>query len=337
MKLLRLMLMLVLAAGLWNCGKSPEKETGKSGAGKEAATGGDALTIAVIPKGTAHPFWKTVHAGAMKAEEELGVKIEWIGPANEDDRKQQIDLVQTFIARKMSAIVLAPLDSVALKEPVENAVGRNIPVVIIDSGLQSEKQSSFVATNNEQGGRMAAQCLGQAMGGTGKAAMLRYSPGSASTEDREAGFLAEMKEKFPGIELVSTNQYAGVTKQSAMDSSQNLLNKYGKEIQGLFCPNESSAFGMMQALENSGFAGKINFVGFDASPGLVEGLRRGTVKGIVAQDPFDMGYQGVKAAVAAAKGETVAKRIDTRVALITSENLENPDIKELISPELENK
>lgn len=340
MKLLRWMLMLMLAAGLVNCGKPADSGSEKGGAGKEgAATGTDKaqLTIAVIPKGTAHPFWKTVHAGAQKAEQELGVKIEWIGPANEDDRKQQIDLVQTFIARKVSAIVLAPLDSVALKEPVESAVGRKIPVVIIDSALQSDKQSSFVATNNEQGGRMAAQCLGQTMGGKGKAAMLRYNPGSASTDDREKGFLAEMKEKFPEIELVSTNQYAGVTKQSAMDNSQNLLNKYGKEIQGIFCPNESSAFGMMQALENSGFAGKINFVGFDASPGLVEGLRKGTVKGIVAQDPFDMGYQGVKTAVAAAKGETVSNRIDTRVALITMENIETPEIKELINPELETK
>lgn len=299
-----------------------------------APSPGEKRTIAVVPKGTAHPFWKTVHAGAAKAAEEMDVAINWIGPEQEDDRKQQIDVVQNMVARGVNAIVLAPLDDTALAPPVETAVKRNIPVVIIDSALKSEYHSTFVATDNREGGRLGAKRLGEVMGGTGKALLLRYNPGSASTRNREEGFLEELQHSFPQIELVSSDQYAGVTKQSAMEASQNLLNKYGDDLQGIFCPNESSAFGMLRALENSGLAGKIRFVGFDASEALIQGLRDGSVHGLVAQDPFDMGYRGVQAAVQALEGKSLEKRIATRLAVVTVDNLDTPEIKALISPEL---
>jgi ribose transport system substrate-binding protein len=293
------------------------------------------LQIAVIPKGTTHQFWRTVHAGAAKAAKESGVEIIWLGPENEDDRKQQIEVVQNFVARGVNAIVLAPLDEVALVRPVETAVGRRIPVVIIDSDLKSGVYSSFVATDNREGGRRGAQRLGALMGGKGNALLLRYNEGSASTFNREEGFLEEMQKSFPGVRMVSTNQYAGVTKESALQASQNLLAKYGNDLQGIFCPNESSSFGMLRALEISGFAGKIHFVGFDASEGLVDGLRSGAIQGLVAQDPFDMGYQGVRTAVQVLHGETVARRVPTKLAVITPENINDPAIRELISPELE--
>jgi len=331
MKKLCLLLTVFGVALTTGCGRQEEEtDAPLPVVGKE-----EQITVAVIPKGTAHPFWKTVHAGAAKAEKELGIKIQWIGPEQEDDRKQQIDVVQNMISKGVHAIVLAPLDEVALAAPVETAVKRNIPVVIIDSGLKSEFQSSFVATDNKQGGRLGAKRLGDVMGGKGKAIMLRYNAGSASTHNREEGFLEEMKASFPEIELVSTNQYAGVTKQSALEASLAMLNKYGDEIQGVFTPNESSAFGMLRALENSGRAGKISFVGFDASHALVDGLRAGKIQGLVAQDPFDMGYQGVKAAVNVVNHKAVEKRIATRLAVLTPENVDTPEIKALINPELE--
>jgi ribose transport system substrate-binding protein len=243
-------------------------------------------------------------------------------------------VVQNFIAGGVDAIVLAPLDEVALATPVELAVSRGIPVVIIDSGLQSDAHSSFVATDNTDGGRRAAGLLGTLIGGEGKAIMLRYNPGSASTHNREEGFLAEMASSFPGIELVSTNQYGGVTKQSAMEASQILLNKYGDEIQGVFCPNESSTFGMLRALENSGRAGRIFFVGFDASSGLVDGLRSGAIHGLVAQDPFGMGYQGVTTAVRVLRGEDVEDRIATRLTVVTPDNVDTDEIRRIIEPEI---
>jgi len=313
-----------------------------SGGGQQSATsGGDSGTpekkvqIAVIPKGTTHVFWKSVHAGAEKAAQEAGIEIIWMGPEREDDRSQQIDVVQNFISRGVDAIVLAPLDSAALVRPVETAISRGIPVVIIDSDLDSDKHASFVATDNREGGRLGARRLGELLGGKGKAIMIRYAEGSASTQNREEGFLEVMKSDFPDIELVSTDQYAGATKESALQVSQNLLTKFGDEIQGIFAPNESSAFGMLRALQISGRAGKIHFVGFDTSEGLLNGMAAGEVEGLVSQDPFDMGYQGVMAAVATLKGETVEKRIATRLEMITPDNVGTPEIQELITPDLE--
>ena len=156
--------------------------------------------ILVIPKGTTHEFWKTIHFGAKKAADELGtVDLVWQGPQKEDDRLQQIQLVQTAIASRIDGIVLAPLDSRALVKPVEEAVARGIPVVIIDSALDSNKISSFVATNNENGGALAARRLGQLLKGQGKIILMRYMVGSASTEAREKGFTETMAKEFPGV------------------------------------------------------------------------------------------------------------------------------------------
>ena len=302
--------------------------------GLAKADEGKKLQIAVIPKGTAHIFWKTVHAGAAKASQELGVDIIWIGAENEGDRKQEIDLVQNFISRGVNAIVLAPLDDKALVSPVEAATKKGIPVVIIDSALQSKSQISFVATDNKQGGRLGADQLGKVMGGKGKVILLRYAEGSASTRDREEGFLEETAKKFPGMTLVSSNQYAGVTKESALQASQNLLNKFG-DVDGIFCPNESSAFGMLRALQTSGKAGKVKFVGFDTSKDLLDGLKSGSIQGLVSQDPFNMGYQGVKTAVDHLKGKKVKKRVATRLLMVTKENMGEAKVKEVIYPDVD--
>ena len=172
------------------------------------------------------------------------------------------------------------------------------------------------------------------MGGKGKAIMLRYAEGSASTMKREQGFLDEMKESASGIELVSTNQYGGVTAESAFQASQNLLNRFG-EVDGVFCPNESTTFGMLRALKTAGKAGKIKFVGFDSSEPLITGLRAGEIQGLTVQNPFLMGYTGVKTAVAAVKGEAIEKRVDTGVVMVTGENIDKPEIQDVVSPDLE--
>jgi ribose transport system substrate-binding protein len=164
--------------------------------------------------------------------------------------------------------------------------------------------------------------------------MLRYAEGSASTMKREQGFLDEMTASAPGIELVSTNQYGGVTAESAFQASQNLLNRFG-DIDGVFCPNESTTFGMLRALKTAGKAGKIKFVGFDASEPLIAALRAGEVQGLTVQNPFFMGYTGVKTAVAAVKGEAVEKRVDTGAVMVTGANLDQPEIQAVVAPDLD--
>lgn len=287
--------------------------------------------IAVIPKGTTHIFWKSIHAGARKAGQELGVQIVWQGPQKEDDRRQQIQVVRSFIGQKIDAIVLAPLDDKALVRPVENAVAAGIPVVIIDSALESEKQSSFVATDNYVGGKLAAKRLAEVLGGKGKALMMRYAEGSASTQKREQGFLDGMKESAPDVELVSTNQYGGVTAGTAMQKARALLIRF-PDVQGVFCPNESTTFGMLRALKTGGKAGTVQFVGFDSTDALLQALRAGEIQGLSVQNPFRMGYLGVKTAVAVLDGKAVAPRIDTGVVMVTPENVDQADIQAVLNP-----
>src|SRR5947207_353623 len=197
---------------------------GPAGCSKQSDGGGStpapkSFTIAVIPKGTTHEFWKSIHAGAIKAERELngkGVKTEiiWKGPLKEDDRDQQIQVVENFMSRRVSGIVLAPLDSQALVKPVENATQAKVPVVIIDSGLNSDQYVSFVATDNYKGGQLAGERLGKLLDGKGNVILLRYAVGSASTEAREAGFLDTLNARFPDIKLLSSEHENGSTRET---------------------------------------------------------------------------------------------------------------------------
>lgn len=299
--------------------------------------------IAVIPKGTTHVFWKSIHAGALKAEQELqaaGVDVEviWKGPLKEDDRASQIKVVENFITRGVSGIVLAPLDDVALRRPVKDAVNSGIPVVIIDSGLKSDDYTSFVATHNYTGGRKGGEHLAKILGGKGKVIMLRYQEGSASTMNREQGFLDILKEKYPEIEVVSANQYGGATTESARQASDILLSQFraadgGLKIDGIFCPNESTAFSMLGALVDAGLAGKVKYVGFDSSERLVKGLQSGHIHGLVLQDPINMGYLGVKTLVEHLQGKEVEKEIDTGSEVATPQNMNDEKMKNLLEPD----
>jgi ribose transport system substrate-binding protein len=298
----------------------------------------DRLTIAVIPKGTSHVFWQSIHAGARRAGSELGVEIVWRGPLREDERESQIAEVENAVSRRVAGIVLAPLDDAALVSPVSSAQRSGIPVVIIDSGLKSNDYVSFVATDNEAGGRLGGDELAKVLGAKGKVVLLRYAEGSESTIRREAGFLAAMKAN-PGIEVVSDNQYGGADVEGAYKKGETLLSRFKNadgslSIDGIFCPNESTTFAMMRVLQDNGWAGKVRFVGFDASANLVKGLREGHIDGLVVQDPVRMGYLGVKTMVSHIKGEKVERRIDTGVHMATRATMDQPEMKELLSPDL---
>ena len=283
--------------------------------------------------GTTHEYWKTIHAGSVKASMELGVNIIWKGPLKEDDRDEQIQIVENFIAANVNAIVLAPLDDRALVRPVSEAKNRGIPTVIIDSALQEDFHVSFVSTDNYRGGVMGAEYIGELMQGRGKLILVRVNEGSASSTNREEGFLDAIKSTFPEIEILSDNQYAGITTETAYRTCENLLNRFS-EVNAIFTPNESTTFGCLRALQDIGLAGKIIFVGFDSSKKLVEALEKGEIHGLVIQNPFKMGYLGVKIAVSCLKGEEYEKRVDTGATVATPENMHDPVINKLLSPDL---
>lgn len=305
------------------CGSRSEREREKS-----AST----YKIAVIPKGTTHEFWKAVQAGAVKAGQELGVEIFWKGPQKEDDRAQQITVVEDFISRRVDGIVLAPLDDRALMRPVDEAIREGIPVVIMDSNLQGDNYISFVATDNYRGGKLAAHRLAEVLGKKGKIFLIRYLEGSASTTFREQGFLETITRDYPEIEILVKDQFAGTTTESSYQLTENLLSRY-PQVEGIFTPNESSTFGALRALQHFGLAGRVKLVGFDSSIKLIQALEKNEIQGLVLQDPMKMGYLSVKVLVDHIQGWVVDRRIDTGVSLATPDNMHQPEIRNLLRPD----
>jgi len=320
---------LLLLAGCSNS-KTPGSEAGATHA--QTSGGKSGLTIAVIPKGTTHEYWKSVNAGAAQAGKDLGVSIIWKGPLQESDRAGQIAIVQQFVSGGVSGIVLAPLDDTALVSPVASAKANKIPVVIIDSPLKGTAGTDFVslvATDNHKGGLLGGQKLAQLLGGKGKVVLLRYAEGSASTMQREAGFLEAMKQN-PGIQIIEQNRYAGATQGEAQTNAMQMIDTL-RRADGIFCPNESSTLGMLQALKQNQLAGKVKFVGFDATPPEVSALQSGQINALVAQNPTKMGYLGVQTLVTKIHGQTVPADVDTGVTVIDSASLQSPDVQKLLN------
>lgn len=326
---------LAVAALAIGCGSgsqtSTEGATGSTGAPDAGAA--KKFRIAVIPKGQTHDFWKSIHAGANKAAAELGnVEVIWKGPQLENDREQQIKVVEDFTSQKVDGIVLAPLDDKALATPVMDAQKAGIPVIIIDSGLTGAETVSFIATDNYEAGKKGGMKMVELLGADPKkVVLLRYQEGSASTTERERGFLDALA-TAKNITVISSDQYAGPTVESAMKAAENLLARFKGQIDGVVCPNESSTAGMLRVMQDGGLAGKVPLVGFDSSPALIDGLNAGFVNALVVQNPMKMGYEGVKAMVSHLKKETVEKKMDTGAELVTKDNMADPKIAELISP-----
>jgi ribose transport system substrate-binding protein len=305
-----------------------------------SACGGSApankkLQIAVIPKGTTNEFWKAIHAGAVKAANERGnVDIIWKGPIREDDREEQIKVVENFVSQGVDGIVLAPLDDQALVPVLNDAKARKIPVVIFDSAVKWNDSVSFVATNNFKAGALGAERLAEVLGGKGDVILLRYAEGSASTMEREAGFLDTMAKKYPGIKIVSSNRYAGATVEPAYAAAENLISTF-KTVNGIFTPNESTTLGTLLALRAAGRIGgqnEVKLVGFDAGDKLVEALGKGELYGLVLQNPLRMAELAVNALVDSLAGKPVEKRIDTGEYMITPQNMKQPDMNLLLHP-----
>lgn len=278
----------------------------------------DNKVIGVVPKGANHIFWLTVKAGAEKAAAEAGYSVEWNAPALEIDAKRQQDIIESMVNRKLAGIALAPVDKKAMVNIVERAAAAGIPTVIYDSDVDTAKRVSYIATDNREGGRMAARRIGEVLGGKGKVGVIGFMAGSASTMEREDGFLEELKAKFPGIEMVGL-QFGMADRAKAMAVTENMMTAH-PDLAGLFADNESSLSGAVQALKSRANK-KIKLVGFDASDALIADLKEGWIDSLVLQDPFRMGYDSVKAITKKLSGETVAGRQDLPATLATREDL----------------
>lgn len=304
-----------------------------------AAAGGAALTacnrsskkqVAVIPKGRAHLFWQSVHAGAVKAAQETSVEIIWNGPATETDFNGQLQIIDTMINRKVDAICLAPIDEKVMVSVVDRAVAQKIPVVIFDSPVATDKFSSQVATDNYKAGEMAAERMGKILSGKGKIVIVAVQPGAASTMAREAGFEDRIKKDFPDIKVMD-KRFGMADFAKSLAISENMLTAF-PDLDALFASNESSAVGAAQALKQR--KSKVKMVGFDWSPTLLDDLKAGLIDSLVVQHPFKMGYESVIAAVKAANGEAVIKINNLAPRLITASDLDNPEVKEQLNPDL---
>lgn len=316
--------------------------------------------IAVIPKGLTHEHWQSVHRGAQRAAEDLqkqgiAVEILWDGPTKESDANDQIRLVDQKLAQGINGLVLAPQHSKQMAPPVERAKADDVPVVIIDSNLATkalEKDPDlilkYVATDNYNGGRLAAQHLLAVLDKDGRKApnliLLRYAPGSESTEQREQGFLdyiAGQNKKGAGINLLSTDKYAGATVDDAQKVAEPLLSSLqDKRIDGIFAVNESSATGLLNAMRAQGLNRKIHVMGFDASKPLLRALRDGDVDGLVVQDPYRMGYLSVWTLVQHLEGYDVSpggKTLSTGEYVVTRENMDDAETRNKFDPEFQKK
>ncbi|MCA8985294.1 MAG: substrate-binding domain-containing protein [Planctomycetaceae bacterium] len=325
--MISLLPVLSLLSLLVSCVPTPNQGAGNSSERKS-------YRFAVIPKGTTHEFWKSVHAGARQAAEEAGnVTILWKGPLLENDRNGQISVVEDFVVKQVDGIVLAPLDSQALIDSVLHATETGIPVVIFDSALADENPIvTYVATDNYAGGKLAAETLAAAIGSRGNVILLRYNPGSESTEQREAGFLETLTRQFPEIKVLSSDQYAGTTPESSLEKATEVLEKYRDQVDGIFAVCEPNATGTLGALRELNLTGKVKFIAFDPNGDLIDGLQKGHVQGIVLQDPVTMGYQAVKQMLAHLEGKPVEKRIKTGEFVATPENMNQPDMQKLLHP-----
>lgn len=289
--------------------------------------------IAVIPKGTTHDFWTSVHAGAKAAADEFGVDIIWKGPTDEGRFADQINIVEDMITQRVDGVVLAPTHDEALADVVKKCHAKGIPISIFDSGIKCDPSNyvTFAATDNYKGGVLAARRMAELLGKKGKVGMVKCQPGGASTMEREAGFRDTLKKEFPEMELVD-EKWGYSLREKSVNAAEDILTRAQGTLDGLFGSNESSAAGILEALKGRQLAGKIKFVGFDTSPDLIAGMQAGFIHGLVVQNPYKMGYEGVKSIVDSRAGKEVPKRIDTGAAVVTKENMNQPEMQKLINP-----
>lgn len=289
--------------------------------------------IAVIPKATSHVFWVTVETGAKAAEKQFNVQVDWSGPAQETDFARQVQIVDSMVSRRVDGIALAAGERTALSPPVERAAAAGIPLVVFDSGVDTEQYVSFIATNNYEGGVLGARTLARLINGKGNVGLIQHAPGSNSTMDREKGFEETIAKEFPNIKIVG-RQYSMSDRAKGRAATENILTA-NANLDGIFCSAEPGSVGAALAVKARNLSGKVKLVTFDASEGLVEDLKGGTIDAMVVQDPYRMGFEAVQTLVNKLNGKAVQKRVDLSPQVVTKPDLDRPEVQRLLFPKVQ--
>jgi ribose transport system substrate-binding protein len=293
-------------------------------------------TIPVIVKDTTSFYWQIVLAGARKAGQDLGVKVPELGAQSEADVNGQIAILENAVSSKPAAIVISPTQRAALGKPIDEAA-KSVKIVGIDSAADSKAFTSFLTTDNVQGGRIAADGLAAAITAKygkaeGDVALITHLPGVGSLDERAKGFKEQLSAKYPGIKLVADKVSDG-TANGGLNITTDLLTAF-PNLRGIFASNLIQAQGAIQAIAESKAQDKVKLVGFDSDDKLVKAVKDGVMAATVVQDPFRMGYDGIKTALAASKGEKVQPFVDTGANLITQANMNEPRAQELLNPKV---
>lgn len=315
---LPLLLIVVLIATIFTgCGGS---ETGADNVPKDAEE--KSYQFVLVTMDSIDEHWLSVQSGAQDKADELGnVKVTFRAPADKADPNEQVRMVEDAINQKADAILVAPTDQAALTPVVEKATDAGIPVIIIDSPVATEKYTSFVATDNQAAAELAADKLAELIDGKGKIAIISAQPGSGTTMIRENGFKDRVKEKYPDIEIVTT-QYSMGDKTKALNYTLDILTA-NPDLAGFYATNEGSTVGVARGIEEKDVVGKVKVVGFDKSQDIINALNEGLIQATMVQNPYTMGSLGVELAISAIKGEEVDKKIDTGVKVVTKDNLDD--------------
>lgn len=333
MRIPRLSLALsALAAVLLLAGCGPTDQSTTSA--PDGVSESEPVRVAVIPKGTAHVFWQTVLAGAESAGKEFNAEILWKGPPKETEYSKQMQIIEDFLVQDVDAFAIAPTEQDALAPVVERVYDSGKPTIVFDSLINTDKYHAYVATDNYEGGKLAAEEMAEILGGKGKIAIVLCAPGGASTLEREKGFRDTIQQDYPEIEIVA-EKFGMSDRNKSLAVAEDMLTAHGEELDAFFGSNESSAVGALMAVKNAGLSGKIKIVGFDSSDQLISGLREGAIDALVVQNPYKMGYEAVRAAIWELRGREIEKRIDTGVAVVRRDNIDTEAIQAIINPVLD--
>jgi ribose transport system substrate-binding protein len=298
----------------------------------------DTLTLAAIPKSTGGEFWETVGRGAQHAAKDLGVTLKWEGTVTETELAEQNKIIENMVNLGVQGIALAPLNQKASRKEVEDAVAAGIPVVIFDSAVDGQAQSSFIATDNHNGGVIGGKELVRLIGDRkdAKVMCMRFVQGTGSTEARSAGFIETAK--AAGYTVAADPYPDTGTIEGCKNAAANTLEQFVKDgaldLDGIFAANLYSTIGVESALDDlvkGGVKVHVKFVGFDTSKKLVEDLQSGKIDALVAQNPEKMGYLAIQTLYKVVKKQPVPPMVDTGTVLVTKDTLANdPEVRKLV-------